>query len=478
MNSKVSNFIKNFSYTLSSNLVSLIISTMVVLIVPKLIGKVEYGYFQLYIFYSAYVGFLHFGWNDGIYLRYGGKEYSDLDKKVFFSQFYMLMIMQVIIGLGISIVSCVLFSDVNRVFILLMTATCMLIVNLRFMLLYILQCTNEIKAYSRITIMDRILYCVILAAFLFSGFRNYQLLVVSDIIGKFISLLYAMYCCRDIVFHKISDFYMNFKEASDNIRAGSKLMFANIASMLIIGIVRLGIENTWDISTFGKVSLTLSVSNLMMIFINAVGIIMFPILRRTDERKLPGIYVTMRDFLMSVLMGILIFYYPLRVFLSAWLPQYAESLAYMALVFPMCVYEGKMALLINTYLKTLRQEKLILRVNVISVILSGMLSLVTIYLMKNLTLAVISIVVLLAFRCAFAEILLSRIINIKVIKDVILELLMTIAFILTGWFIDSWIAVAGYAAAYGIYLLIKRKDFQRTWLNMTLLLKSGNIIES
>ena len=47
-------------------------------------------------------------------------------------------------------------------------------------------------------------------------------------------------------------------------------MFANIASMLIIGVVRFGIERSWDVETFGKVSLTLSASNLMMLFINAV----------------------------------------------------------------------------------------------------------------------------------------------------------------------------------------------------------------
>lgn len=73
MNSKVINFIKNFSYTLTSNLLSLLVSTLVILIIPKLLGVQEYGYWQLYIFYSSYVGFLHFGWNDGIYLRYGGK---------------------------------------------------------------------------------------------------------------------------------------------------------------------------------------------------------------------------------------------------------------------------------------------------------------------------------------------------------------------------------------------------------------------
>ena len=72
MNNKALDFIKNFSYTLSSNLLSLVISTLVVLIIPKLIGVEEYGYWQLYIFYTSYIGFLHFGWNDGIYLRYGG----------------------------------------------------------------------------------------------------------------------------------------------------------------------------------------------------------------------------------------------------------------------------------------------------------------------------------------------------------------------------------------------------------------------
>lgn len=49
-----------------------------------------------------------------------------------------------------------------------------------------------------------------------------------------------------------------------------------------------------------------------------------------------------------------------------WLPEYTDSLMYMALLFPMCIYEGKMSLLINTYLKTLREEKAMLKVNLIA----------------------------------------------------------------------------------------------------------------
>lgn len=472
MNSKVINFVKNFSYTLVSNLISMIVSVLIVLIIPKLIGVQEYGYWQLYLFYSSYVGFLHFGWDDGIYLRYGGKEYKELNKGLFFSQFYMLLIFQLIIAFIIFSISIFSLHDINKLFIFKMIALCLIITNVRTMLLYILQCTNRIKEYARITIIDRVFYCCLIMIFLIVGIREYKLMIIADLIGKSVSLLYAMYCCRDIVFRKISTFYFNFKETMENINVGIKLMFSNIADMLIIGVVRFGIERSWDVKTFGKVSLTFSISNFMMLFINAVGIVMFPILRRTNKEKLPNIYVTMRDFLMVILLGALIIYYPIKIVLSAWLPKYADSLRYMVLLFPMCVFEGKMSLLINTYLKTLRKEKLMLKINLISLALSVIVTFINTILLKNLNLTIASIVVFLAFRCALAEMYLSNILKISLYKDIMLELTMTLIFILAGWFINSWIAVLAYAIAYIMYLVIKRKDINSTIKNIKSLVKA------
>lgn len=320
MNSKVISFVRSISYTLTSNLIALLVSTLVVIIVPKLIGVEEYGYWQVYLFYSSYVGFLHLGWNDGIYLRYGGKEYYELDKKLFFSQFYMQVTLQITIAAFIIGYFSFLTTDVNRIFIFQMIALGMIIVNVRIMLIYLLQATNRIKEYAQITMIDRLLYLSLIILIIVVGIIDLKVLILADLIGKLISLIYAMYCCRDIVFQKASSFYFSFTEVIENISVGIKLMFANIAGMLIIGLVRFGIERSWDVSTFGKVSLSLSIANLMMLFINALGIIMFPILRRTDEKKLSSIYVTMRNFLMVVLFGVLVVYFPLKVFMSVWLP--------------------------------------------------------------------------------------------------------------------------------------------------------------
>lgn len=472
MNNKVISFIKNFSYTLSSNLISLVISTLVTLIVPRLIGVEEYGYWQLYLFYSSYVGFLHFGWIDGIYLRYGGEDYDKLDKKLFFSQFVMLLLSQLIIGLAIWIYSSIFISDIDKSFIFKMVALVLVLTNIRTLLLYILQATNRIIEYAKVTTIDRIIYIILIIILLIVGVREYKLMIIADLIGKLISLIYAMYFCKDIVFQKLSSFYFTWKETITNVSVGIKLMFANIASMLIIGIVRFAIERVWDVATFGKVSLTLSVSNMTMVFINAVGIIMYPILRRTSNEKLPTIYATMRDFLMVVILGALAIYYPIKTVLSLWLPQYADSLLYMALVFPIVIYEGKMSLLINTYLKTLRKEDMLLKFNIISMILSLVLTLIAAGGLQNLELTIVNIVIVLAFRSVISEIYLSKELKIDVKKDIILELAMTAIFIISGWYVNSWLTVVIYAIAYLIYLLIKRKDLTQTVKHIKILMKA------
>lgn len=450
--------IKNMSYAISSNLVSLIISTLVILVIPKLLGVEDYGYLQLYLFYCTYVGFLHLGWNDGIYLRYGGDEYSELDKKLFFSQFLMLSSSQIFFGVLMWIYTLVFITGPDRDFIIKMVAISMVIVNVRIMLFYILQVTNRIKEYAILTMLDRVSFITLVIIFLFVGTKDYKMIILADILGKFISLIYSMIICREIVFNKITYFYFTINETIINISTGIKLMGANFASILIVGIIRFGIERSWDISTFGKISLTLSISNLIMVFINAVGIVIFPVLRRTNEIRLPTIYLTMKNFLTVPLFGILILFYPLKIFLTAWLPEYTESLIYLALLFPMCVYEGKMALLINTYLKTLRKEKMILSINLISVVMSFILAIMFTVILKNLSLAVVSIVVLLAFRCILAEVLLSKILHVAVYKDILLEAFMTIIFILTSWFLEMQVGLIFYIIAYSLYLLFKKEE--------------------
>ena len=460
MPTKLKAILTNFSYVIGSNLLTVLVSSIVVLILPKVMGVEEYGYWQLYLFYLSYVGFLHLGWIDGIYLRYGGLDYNDLEKDTFFSQFILLMLYLTLLGALLLIGIPIFIRESSLKFVYTLLTLTMLFTNIRFLFIYILQMTNRLKESSYIISGDRLLYLVLLISFVVLGSRDSRVMVYADLIGRIVSLGYALYLCRDIALSPFSKFKLDLKEVFLNISVGINLMVSSIASMLIIGIVRMGIQKIWDIETFGKVSLTLSISNLMMTFINAVGLVIFPLLKRTNPDNLPKIYASLRNILMPLLFAILLFFYPLRMILNNWLPVYNDSLIFMALIFPMSVYEGKMALLINTYLKALRMEKTIFLVNLFVMCCSFVSTVFTALWMKNLTLTVLSIVVLLALRSIIAEMCLSRRISIDILTDIGFEILMTLLFITISWFLPIHTGFLAYLIVYIVYILLKLKDIK------------------
>lgn len=464
LNNKFKSILENITYTFTANIFTMLISVIMTLILPKFLGVTDYSYYQLYIFFISYVGFFHFGWIDGIYLKIGGMEYDDLNKNSYVSQFWLLNIFEIIIAFVVSIFAVRFIKDVDKSFILVATSICGVITILRTYLLFILQSTNRIKEYAKYTRMDRFIYFVLVILFLFLGFDNYKFILYIDIFSKLVALILCIGQTKDIVFGKISIDKNIFLEIFDNISIGIKLMLANIASMLIIGVVRFGIQNNWNIETFGKVSLTLNISNLLMTFINAVAVIMFPLLRREEESNLPKIYTMLRNTLMLFLYMMLIFYYPMKLILSAWLPQYADSLRYMALLFPICIYESKMSMLVNTYLKSFRKEKYMLIINAISLALSAVLTGVSVFMLNNLTLAILSIVFLLGFRCILGEIVLTKTMNISIYEDIILETVLTLIFICSSWFIQNIFCLVIYICFYLIYVFIKRKEIKETVL--------------
>lgn len=68
----------------------------------------------------------------------------------------MLIIFQLVIGVLIFYASNILISDYEKMFVLEMTSICMMVVNIRYMLIYVLQITNRIKEYAKIIILEKL----------------------------------------------------------------------------------------------------------------------------------------------------------------------------------------------------------------------------------------------------------------------------------------------------------------------------------
>lgn len=461
---------KNAVYSFGSNLVSLLIAVFVVLIVPKFIGVNDYGYWQLYIFYCSFIGFLHFGWNDGIYLKLGGDNYKELAKEEYFSQFLSLLAMQLFIFLlGYFYFINASYSE-DKVYVLLMTGVSMVITNLRYMILYIMQATDRIKEYAIVTVIDRLMYLSVILLILFLNKNNYKILILGDILGKVFSFMLCIYYCKDIILQPLRSFYFNFKEIVDNIRIGSSLMFANISSKLIVGNVRFGIEYIWSIAVFGQISLILSICNFSMVFLNAISTVLFPFLRKVKEEDYRRIFIDINCILSPLLIGVLLLYFILNPLLRIWLPEYASHFKYLSVLFPIIIFEGKVTILYSTYLKVLRKERLLLVINLITLFLSLFLTFVTAWYFKNLDYVVFSILILIAFRSILSEYYLGKLLRISILKDLIIEMTLVCLFLVVAALFSNIIGFVFFLVIYISFLMINYMKFKEVYYRFRMIL--------
>ena len=467
--------LKNLSYSICSNLINFILAVVVTFISPKFLTVQEYGYFQLYLLYSGYIGVLHFGWADGIFLKYGGQYYNKLDKKICSGQCRLNIIFEIIISVAFLMIALLLPNEIDKKIIL-----CCVALEISFclpctLLQYLLQATNRVKEYAISLLIGRFFYVICVGLIIISNDSTYIALIAADMAGKLITFIGTFYSCRDIIFSKPPRILDAVYDAISNIKIGVALVIANIAGSLIIGVVQLAIETKWSVEIFGKIAFTISASNFLMVLIRAIALVVFPVLKRVPTNKLPKIYSTLRIVLMISLFGMLMVYYPARKLLSLWLPQYNEGLRYMALLFPMCIFESKTSLLIETYIKAIRKEQWLLETNVLTLLITILSTIVSVFVLKNLMLAVISIVVLLAFRCIKLEIKLTKEIHVAVYRDTLSEIIMSIMFIICSGSIQGFRGFLTYLIAYVFYLIMNRNGLQVVW--STFKSMSGNLLK-
>ena len=452
---------KNITYSLFSNILSFLIAAIITLIVPRYIGVKSYGLFQLYTFYGSYIGFFYLFFADGLYLRYGGAYYNQIDKHKMSGQFWAMTIIELAVSIGICVVGVHVVTDQQKLFVIVLTAIAVFLVLPRSLLQFLLQCTNRIKDYSYTVIIERSVYLLFVVACIAIGRKGFAWYILADLIGKMCALILTCYYCREIVFSLPENTKNIVLEAYRNISVGIKLMLSNIAGSLIIGIVRYSIGSHWDVATFGKISLTMAVSNMLMVMINAISLVMYPTLRRTESGRYADIYSLLRTALMTPMFGLLIAYYPAVSVLSAWLPKYRESLVYMAILFPVCVFESKNGMLLVTYYKTLRKENLLLGINACSVILSLLFTYLCVFRLSNLDLTVFSIIVLCGIRATVSELILQTVLGISIKRELLEELIMVVAFIFASWFIGSYKGLVLYLSIYLLYLVRNRSDIEQ-----------------
>lgn len=411
---------RNFKYALFAQIITVMVSFITGIILPKLISIEDFGYWQLFVFYCTCFEFSMLGIPNGFYLKYAGK--LKISNSLIKKNFYVILFLS-------SAFAYLFYCCTNKVLNLYL-AIAVLIINIGTYYSYVTQSFNKIQvnAIANIFLNTTIILGFNIAIILdFTDIKTYILIFILSHFCKTVFLIYANNKnLEEKVLLKIN----YFLQIRNLMKIGLMLLLIDYTNVLALGISRLMCENHFGIVLFSKLSLAISLILLVINFLNQVIISLLPGLRRLNKDVIKIYYQKGRILVLSISLFIFLFYEPAIKLFEIWLPNYFDSIVYIVLFLPYLIFESKMQIIFSLLFKVLRKEVALLKINIIYLCCVLINSYIFIFCYSDIEKMIISILVLSCIRSMLAELFLSKILNTMVsFTKIIIEITVSILFL-------------------------------------------------
>ncbi len=350
-------FLKNVIIVLVSNVISLLSGVLIGFIIPKILGVSEYGYYKTFTLYSSYIGILHFGFIDGLYFKFAGKEYRELDKRAFRSFTFFLFCMELTCSV-LFVLASLFFLGTSYFVVVLFVGVNILATN---MVSYYEFVTQAIMRFKRITLRN-VIKCSLNIISVFALFVIYH--VVGDVITSSIYiavvlainyglLFWYVFTYRELTFGEKK----RFAEIQDDLRSffkiGIPLLFSNLVARLIFLVDQQFVNIGFDNITYSSYAFAYNMISLISIATSAVSTVLYPTLRTIDEKTITTNYSKLNSYLLIFVSFCLLSYFPLVLIVKFFLPQYSSSLSTFVIILPGVLISSSVSVIKHNCYKTL-----------------------------------------------------------------------------------------------------------------------------
>ncbi len=350
----------------SANLISLLLGVVTGFVVPKLLSVESYANIKTYQLYISYMGFLHFGFVDGIYLKYGGAEYSIIKKDELKTPYITLALFQIVIAIFALVIG-IFLKDEAFVFF----AISVIPLNMLNFYKNIYLATGEFKRYKNIqnwnTILTFVMILLILFVFRTNDYRwffwgytlvNLVVWIITEIRSKAATLSLK---------------YFKLRELSSQIKSGFFLMLGNFSSILLTSIDRWFIKALMDTVAFAEYSFAVSMENLLTVAVTPITTTLYNYFCNNNAKEkvqLGKRYVTFAAVLIAASA------FPVKFVIQYFLPKYNAAILVLMILFSSQIfYIPIKGVYVNLYKVRKQQNKYfrgIVSVVVIGVVLNAL----------------------------------------------------------------------------------------------------------
>lgn len=447
---------KGFLQVVSSNILSAFFGIGTGFLLPLKLSTLDYGYWQYFLLYSSYVGVVLMGYCDGIYLRYGGSEFTSLDKKKFSGLFYILVAYLIVLA-SILVVTFVLLdiTDRQKLHISIAIVLFMLLFGANSYFTLLNQAVGRFSVYATGNLIDRGIVFGGIIVLLFIPSVSYIFPVVLTIGAKVGFLIYNFYKSGGIIFAKpypISDYKAEIRE---NISGGFPLTVCAIISMLMTGFGRMYVEGVNGIIDLAYYSFAFSSMSLIGQLIVAAAIVLFPVLMKSNDLEQIK-FIEKGEALLNMCVPLMMMmYFPLKLFVALFLPNYSISLPVIVILLPVIIFQSKINIIYTNLYKVKRKEMQLMFIGGVSLLVCIILSVVLFKVFRSIESIAIATSLAFLFWYHFLKIVYNKKLQNRLIIEVFLTVFISINCVFGGYlsFILSLFFV-------GLYYYYFRKELK------------------
>ena len=415
------------------------------LIIPKYLSTTDYGYWQLFLLYTTYVGILHLGFLDGILVRWAGKDLEVLREEIPTSFRFILLEQGVIVGILVMIIGLIDIPSKKIALAVLANAS---IVNILTFFLFIAQATKRFKLVTAANIGRGLLFIVFILLIFFSGYFSYFSLILATMATGIIIVFLFAFHTRDCLFYHSNDRKSLFQYGKENIGIGIFVLLGNFTALTFATIDRLTVGSFFSITQFAVYTFAMSMCGLATVFLQAVAQVFFPYLSGSGTKTRTKAYGLLKPTLVIFWAAVLAAYFPFSVWIRYYLPHYADSLPLMAVLLCTIGFSGQINILHANFFKAYRKQRAYFILAGISLIGAGALNLLAVSLFGTLKAVATTAVVSFSLWYLLNEVALRHLVTVST-REIVKWALIISAYI--GAFLGTYAIAETWITGFFIY---------------------------
>lgn len=452
--------IKDIIRVFISKFISLVSGILVAFLLPKITSVEGFGYYKTFTLYVSYIGLLHFGLSDGVYLKYGGCDYETIDVKQFRLYFRVLSFLEIFIS-GILLLGAVLFApaDLKFVLVTLSVYTYFHIIGSYYQQVSqtfrrFKEFSNRIIIYSIFKLLGVLLLFVLY--FFSSGEVDYRYYIVFLVVTEVALCIWYLYTYRLLSFGEHNKVSNNRREIAELFKIGFPLLVTNLATTFLLNIDRQFVNLLFDKEVYATYAFAYSLLTLVTMTTSSVATVLYPNMKRDSLENLEVKFDSYSNAISSLSFGGLLLYFPLDVFIRWFLPKYSDSLPIFRIIFPGLAISSVINIILYNYYKVINRTLQFLVINIITLIMSALANGIAFLLFRNtISISIASIIVMFIWYIV-SHIPLAREYKIKWGKNTVYLVIMTGLFYGISLLFNSIIGFVIYFAVFsGLTILLQ-----------------------